>query len=99
MVLQMNEHILSVAGHIHFDNVVEVWKKSLDLLLPFSTVTIDLKELEQSDSSGLALLVGWLRMARTQKKKMIFLNIPSSLKALAKVSGLNGLLSESFTHE
>lgn len=94
MDLKVNEGTLILEGCLDFNNVVAVWEKSLKLLLSVPEITIDLEQLSHSDSSGLALLVAWLRMARTQKKKLIFLNIPSSLKALAKVSGLNELLSE-----
>ena len=88
----MQEGVLTVQGQIGFDNVVSALKKSTDLFGPLSEITIDLKNVTQSDSSGLALLVAWMRMARAQQKKMIFLNVPSFLKDLARVSGLSALL-------
>jgi anti-anti-sigma factor len=91
----MNEGVLELDGRLNFNNVVSVWKKSLDMLLPLPVMIIDLKKLHQCDSSGLALLTAALRMARAKKKKIKFLNMPPFLKALAQVSGLNGLLSES----
>jgi phospholipid transport system transporter-binding protein len=90
----VQEGVLTVQGHIDFDNVVGALKKSTDLLSPLSEITIDLQNVTQSDSSGLALLVAWMRMARMQQKKIIFLNVPAFLKDLARVSGLSGLLGE-----
>ncbi len=88
----MQEGVLTVQGQIDFDNVVGALKKSIDLFEPLSEITVDLKNVSQSDSSGLALLVAWMRMAVTQQKKMVFVNVPSVLKELARVSGLSALL-------
>ncbi len=90
--MHMQEGVLTVQGQIDFDNVVGALKKSIDLFEPLSEITVDLKNVSQSDSSGLALLVAWMRMAVTQQKKMVFVNVPSVLKELARVSGLSALL-------
>lgn len=93
MEVLVNEGILEFNGKIDFNNVVDVWKKSVALLPLLPTITIDLKNLTKSDSSCLALLVACLRMAQTQGKKIMFLNIPVFLEDLARVSGFYKLLS------
>ena len=93
MAMHVHEGVLELNGEVNFDNVVDVLKKSLDVFPSLPTITIDLKNLTKSDSSGLALLVAWMRRARAEKKNIKFLNMPSFMQDLARVSGLNKLLS------
>jgi len=93
--LDVQEGVLTLKGQIDFDNVVNALKKSVDLLQSLPDMTIDLQNLTQSDSSGLALLLAWMRTARQQKKKIVFLNMPPFLTDLAMVSGLSELLGAS----
>jgi len=56
-------------------------------------ITIDLQGVGRTDSAGLALLVEWTRNFRSQGVDITFLNIPVQLLALARLSGLEGVLS------
>ena len=62
---------------------------------PLPTLTFDLVDVTRVDSAGLALLLEWLREGRRRNKEIHFQNIPTQLTAIAKVSGLNGILPES----
>lgn len=93
MAMHVNEGVLELNGEVNFDNVVDILKESLDVFPSLPTITIDLKNLTKSDSSGLALLVAWMRRARAEKKNIKFLNMHSFMQDLARVSGLNKLLS------
>lgn len=59
---------------------------------PLPRLTFDLAGVRRVDSAGLALLLEWLREARRRGKEILFQNIPGQLAAIAKVSGLNGIL-------
>lgn len=59
---------------------------------PLPRLTFDLAGVQRVDSAGLALLLEWLREARRRSKEIRFENIPEQLAAIAKVSGLNGIL-------
>lgn len=52
----------------------------------------DLAGVGEMDSSGLAVLFGWQRAARSQGKTLKILNPPSNLISLAEVYGVAGLL-------
>lgn len=54
---------------------------------------IDLSGVTYSSSVGLALLLGWLRLAGKQNKKLHILHLPTTLVALAKVGGLDAVLT------
>ncbi len=56
-------------------------------------LTIDLGGVERADSAGVALLVKWQRDARAQQRVISFQNIPPQMLAIARVSGVDELLS------
>lgn len=56
-------------------------------------LTIDLEGVERADSAGVALLVWWQREAHQQQRVISFQNIPPQMLAIARVSGVDELLS------
>jgi phospholipid transport system transporter-binding protein len=56
-------------------------------------VEVDLKGVTRADSAGLALLVAWLRESESLGQKIAFLNVPPQLLSIARVSGLDEILS------
>ena len=97
----MTEYSLSLArskagsvlltGDITFNTVVSVLKA--DILSSKSHVTIDFNGVNRSDSSGLALMTRWAKQARKANIEIFFENVPVKLVALAKVSGLDTVLT------
>ena len=59
-----------------------------------SNVTIDLGGVTESDSSGLALLLEWLRLARKGNQRIRFDHVPQQIIALARISEVDDLLLE-----
>ena len=57
--------------------------------------TIDLGEVTEMDSSLLAALLAWLRDARGRQRQIAFANLPDSLRTLARLYGVDGLLAAS----
>ena len=80
-------------GHIDFNNVVKIRDSGIELMNAVSSVDIDLFGVKHADSSSLALLVAWARAAKKQHKRFQLLNIPTFLASLARVSGLDAILS------
>ena len=56
-------------------------------------ILIDLQGVERADSAGLALLIEWQRLAGQQQKSIRFCNIPAQMLAIARLSGVDELLS------
>ena len=57
-----------------------------------SALTIDLQQVTQADSAGLALLIEWLRQARKANVSLSFSNIPPQMLVLIRVNGLQDTL-------
>jgi phospholipid transport system transporter-binding protein len=82
----------AIEGPLTFSTVVKLWEQSLVLLKNEPRVTIDLKAVTRSDSAGLALLTAWTREARISNHPLYFVDVPTQLWAMAKVSGLEAIL-------
>jgi len=87
---------LNLAGDINFNTVIDVLKVDI-----FSNqkgkdgedpITIDFSGVKSADSSGLALMVHWMRNAKRKNSSVTFANIPEKLIALAEMSNLETVL-------
>jgi phospholipid transport system transporter-binding protein len=54
--------------------------------------TVDLSEVSELDSSLLAALFAWLRHARKREVEIGFVNLPESLRTIARLYGVDTLL-------
>lgn len=71
----------------------QFWETSKALLMSEpAPIHIDLKNVAQSDSTGVALLIAWRRWAQQQKKEISFLHVSDQMRAIMRVSGLEKLL-------
>lgn len=61
-------------------------------LLAGPVTAFDLGAVTEVDSSGLAVVFGWLREAQRLGKTVRIVNLPQSLSSLAQVYGVNDLL-------
>ena len=55
--------------------------------------TIDLGEVSEMDSALLALLLAWTREALAASRTLAFSNAPESLRTIARLYGVDGLLA------
>lgn len=78
-------------GELSFDTVSELAGRAEELFVEDS-VQIDLGEVERADSAGVALLVQWMSEARRRGAAIRYLNIPSQMLAIARVSSLDQIL-------
>ena len=86
---------LSLSGCISHQTVPDLLKQSKKLFDDNSRaeIIIDLKQVSRSDSSGVALLIEWMRQASKGSKTIRFLNIPEQMLEIAKVSGVDKILA------
>ncbi len=82
----------SLAGELSFATVPDLAEAGESLFEGVDQVSVDLTEVDRSDSAGLALLVSWTRQARQQGKQLSFHQIPEQLLGLARVSGVDHIL-------
>lgn len=82
-----------VSGELSFSSVTSLLGESL-FEESGRDWTIDLDEVEKADSAALALLIEWLRRAKSANCTLRFANIPEQLQLIIDVSDLQDLLSD-----
>lgn len=81
-----------VIGELSFTSVPELQGASAALFSGSDHIEIDLSEVQRSDSAGLALVLEWMRELRRRGGALKLRNPPEQMRALARLSGLDGLL-------
>ncbi len=84
---------LRVSGELNFKNVPTLVSISPDYFKNDNGLEVDLAGVSRADSAGVALLIEWQRQAQKQRKPISFFNIPSQMLAIARLSGVDELLS------
>ena len=82
-----------ISGELSLATVSEALSKSPHLFKNGSQITVDLINVSHADSAGIALLIEWLGMANHQTKKLEYRNIPKQMLAIARISGLESVLT------
>jgi phospholipid transport system transporter-binding protein len=82
-----------VNGVLHFTTVTDLLKSGSEAIADGRAAVIDLSGVKDSDSSGLALLIEWLSIAKAASKSLRYENIPTQLHQLARLSDVEELLT------
>ncbi len=84
---------LRLEGELSFATVPGLEQRGAEMLRRCADeVVVDLAGVRRADSAGLALLVAWLRHARRQGRRLRFRRMPAQMRAMARVSDLEGVL-------
>jgi phospholipid transport system transporter-binding protein len=83
---------LTVCGEINAQTAVELLNQSKPRIAGDGRLTIDLAQVTRSDSTGVALLLEWMRMAARANREIHFANLPVQMRAIAEVCGVDHLL-------
>jgi phospholipid transport system transporter-binding protein len=82
-----------VAGTLGFTTVTPLLPLGATAIEQGQAAVIDLSAVTGSDSSGLALLIEWLSVARGAGRTLRYENIPTQVHQLALLSDVDALLS------
>jgi len=83
---------IAVSGCLGLIEVAGLLKSSKSLFNGQGDLTFDLSAVEKSDSSGLALLVEWMSMAKKSSQDITFQGVSKQMLDIARVSGLDKVL-------
>jgi phospholipid transport system transporter-binding protein len=84
-----------VVGSLVFATVRALLPAGSDAIDHGRAAVIDLASVTDSDSSGLALLIEWLSVAKHARRTLRYENVPSQLHQLARLSEVDELLTAS----
>lgn len=83
-----------VSGVLDAGTVTRILEEGVRKFAGMSSIAVDLSLVTESDSSGLALLLEWLRQTRQAGAKIYFHDVPHQIMALARISEVDDLLLE-----
>ncbi len=81
-----------ISGTLDFSTVPSILLKSQSLFASTDSIKIDFSAVEHSNSAGLALLIEWMRSAKTNDKQIIFQHLPVQMQEIARVCGVESNL-------
>ena len=92
--VSINGDTLALSGVLDFESVLDVDMQGQQWLEDSAAqqCNLDLSKVTYSSSAGVALLLGWLRVAQIKQKTLHIQHLPANLAALAKVGGLDDVL-------
>ncbi|MEN9449589.1 MAG: phospholipid transporter - MlaB subunit [Pseudomonadota bacterium] len=91
---QFNKDHYVLSGALNAYTVPGLWELSQDILKKDKALllTFNLEHVTQSDSSGVALLIAWMRMLKKRDQKIRFVGLPIQMLAIIRVSDLEKIL-------
>lgn len=90
ITFQNNQFFIS--GDLNFSNVMSVYEKSLPQLNQSPECHFNFSQLTSSDSSGIALIIEWVKLAKRHHKPIKFVQLSQDLMSLAKAARLDTLI-------
>jgi phospholipid transport system transporter-binding protein len=84
---------LEASGVLGFDTAADALKSGLKLI-DGDACTIDLGNVTEGDSAGLAVLIEWLTAARVRGAKLNYEKVPGQILAIARISDVQDLLAD-----
>jgi len=83
---------VELSGELTRHSIMEITKKTIKALFLPSSNTIDLAQVTRIDTAGLAWLFYLLEQASIDNCELYFVNIPTKLDKLIRLSGVEGFL-------
>lgn len=92
--LQFKKDHYVLSGALNTYTVPGLWELSQDILKKDKALilTFNLEHVTQSDSSGVALLIAWMRLLKQRDQKIRFVALPIQMLAIIRVSDLEKIL-------
>ena len=81
-----------VAGVMRLDTAADLLALGVAAFAAQAAVAVDLSEVSDADSAGLAVLIEWTRQARLQGRRIEFSGMPPRLAGMARIGGVQELL-------
>ena len=83
----------ALSGEMTFDTAERILRQSEEPFEAHTQLEIDLSNVTESDSAGLALLLEWVTWANHTVREIRFIGMPEKVAAIAKTTEVERLLS------
>ena len=85
--------VFVVKGKLTFETVGDALEASKSLFADHARIELDLTEVEEGDSAGLALLLEWVNWAKNYVREIRYVNVPRGILAIAQISEVDDMLT------
>jgi phospholipid transport system transporter-binding protein len=85
----------SISGELTFDTAEKMLRASESFFDDHTQIEVDLTEITDSDSAGLALLLEWVTWANHSVREIRFTGMPEKILAIARTTEVEPLLARS----
>lgn len=82
----------ALSGRMSFDTAGHILYASEDLFEEHTRIEVDLSEVTDTDSAGLALLLEWITWANHTVREIRFVGTPEKIGAIARTTEVDHLL-------
>lgn len=93
----LGEGQFELRGEVSFHTAENILRSSERLFAGLARIEVNLSAVEETDSSGLALLLEWISRAVDASAEIQFSNIPEKIQAIAVTAEINELLERSYS--
>ena len=83
----------ALRGEMTFDTAEQILRASEEPFEEHTQLEIDLSEVTDSDSAGLALLLEWVTWANHSVREIRFIGVPERVLAIARTTEVEPLLT------
>ena len=83
----------ALSGEMTFDTAEQILRASEEPFEEHTQLEIDLSEVTDSDSAGLALLLEWVTWANHSVREIRFIGVPERVLAIARTTEVEPLLT------
>lgn len=84
----------SVSGELTFATAAEAYAVGVRALetQPSARLRVDCSGVAAADSAGLAVMLGWMAVARSRSATLVFERLPEPMRGLARISEIEAFL-------
>ena len=83
----------AVRSDLTFESATAILSQSKQLFADCQRISIDMSDVQDADSAGLALLLEWVSWARHNERKIEYENVPKQILAIAQISEVTEILN------
>ena len=80
-------------GDLTYDTVSRALDLSKQVFADHASIELDLTDIANGDSAGLALLLEWVNWAKNYVREIRFVSVPDSISDIARISEVEDMLS------
>ena len=84
----------SLKGEMNFSTAGEILRECEEPFEKHTRIEVDLSEVTDTDSAGVALLLEWITWANHTVREIRFTGVPENIDAIAKVTEVDKLLTK-----